>query len=108
MQNSTSLIISVFSTLGATLNTCKTIEECTGAEEAGDELASEVDRILITKKNEMGNATLAMVDKEFLDYLKQNKTTQDGCQSYVQQKPHDTGEDTKGLYRNYSYVQLNV
>ena len=50
---STFLIISVFSTLGATLNTRKTIEECTGAEEAGDELASEVDRILITKKNEM-------------------------------------------------------
>ena len=50
---STFLIISVFSTLGATLNTRKTIEQCTGAEEAGDELASKVDRILITKKNEM-------------------------------------------------------
>ena len=49
-----------------------------------------------------------MVDKECLDYLKQNKTTQDGYQSCVQQKPHDTGEDTKGLYRNYFYVQLNV
>ena len=32
------------------------------------------------------------------DYLKQNKTLQDGSQSCAQQKPHDTrnGEDTKG------------
>ena len=39
----------------------------------------------------MGNATSALVNKDFcLDYLKQNKALQDGCQSCAQQKPHDT------------------
>ena len=46
----------------------------------------------------MGNATSVLVDRLCLDYFKQNKTLQDGCQSCARQKPHDTrnGEDTKG------------
>ena len=48
----------------------------------------------------MPHPASALVDKDFAsgDYLKQNKTLQDGCQSYAQQKPHDTRnrEDTKG------------
>ena len=46
----------------------------------------------------MGNATSVLVDRLCLDYFKQNKTLQDGCQSCAQQKLHDTrnGEDTKG------------
>ena len=48
----------------------------------------------------MGNATSALVDKDFASVFstKKNKTLQDRCQSYAQQKSHDTrnGEDTKG------------
>ena len=53
----------------------KTIEDCTGAEDAGVELASKVVRISYTRKSRMGNATSALVDKDFASIMS-NKTRQ--------------------------------
>ena len=39
-----------------------------------------------------------MVDKDFTSIISNKTTLKDGCQSYAQQKTHDTrnGEETKG------------
>ena len=54
------------------------MEDCTGAEEAGAELASKVDsgQDIIYRKSGLGNATSALVDKTFprLSQTKQDTT----------------------------------
>ena len=51
------------------------MEDCTGAEEAGAELASKVDsgQDIIYRKSGLGNATSALVDKNFSSIIS-NKT----------------------------------
>ena len=62
-------------------------------------------------KNEIGNVTSALVDKDFASIIS-NKTRQDKMTARaVHTKNHmkrEKEKTLKGLYRYCSYVQLNV
>ena len=83
------------------------MEECTGAEKAGVELASKVDRISYTGKMRLEMSHQLWLIKTFFYYLKQNKMTARAVHTKNHMK-REKEKTLKGLYRYCSYVQLNM
>ena len=89
------------------------MEDCTCAEEAGAELALKVEsgQDIIYRKSGLGNATSALVDKDFASIISNKTRHYKMAARAVHSKNHMTQETEKtleGLYRYYSYVQLNL
>ena len=88
----------------------KTIEHCTGAEKAGVELASKMDRISYTGKAgwEMPHQPWLIKTLPRLSQTKQDTTVWLPELYTAKTTTQETEKRLKGLYRYYSYVELNV
>ena len=86
------------------------MEDCTCAEEAGAELARKVDsgQDIIYRKSGLGNATSALVDKDFASITSNKTKHYKMAARAMHSKNHmtqETEKTLKRLYRYYSYVQ---
>ena len=94
----------------------KTIEDCAGAEEAGVELTSKLDRISYWKSRINGKCHILhqlWLIKTLPQAIISNKTRhyKMAARAMMHSKNHmtqETEKTLKGLYKYYSYVQLNV
>ena len=87
------------------------MEDCTGAGEAGVELANKVDRILYTGKAGWEMPHQLWLIKTFASIISNKTRHYKMAARAVHSKNHmtqETEKTLKGLYRYYSYVQLNV